>query len=104
MKLSARQQKVWNELVALSQEGYNKNREEIHIGGYCKNSWDKNGFWDINRKPLKDIKMLESWAKKGLIKLRTEFNRQTGVFNPKADSWGYSATREDYFVTIVGDK
>jgi hypothetical protein len=61
-----------------------------------KDSWVKN--W--TQEGL-NTRVLRALDKKGVIKLKVEFDRQTGVFNPRADSWGYSSMTESYSVELI---
>jgi hypothetical protein len=62
--------------------------------GWCKN-WGQSGL---------NTNVLKALDKKGLIKLHVTFDRQTGVHNKRADSWGYSSVSEEYFVELIGKK
>lgn len=61
-----------------------------------KDSWVKN--WSSEGL---NTRVLRALNKKGVIKLKVELDRQTGVFNPRADSWGYSSMTESYTVELV---
>jgi len=69
----------------------------LHVYSYWKDSWAKNGSHDGLRRA--DLEQLE---KKGYIVLHKRSGRNTGVFNPKADSWGYSTYWVDIAVTLTG--
>lgn len=81
-QLTERQQKVFDKILSdinVSSNG----RAHVHL--YYKDSWKTNGGHEGHR-----IDHLDAIEKKGWIVQLKESDRRTGVFNPVADSWGYS--------------
>lgn len=90
MKALTKKQQVL--LDRIKDEYYKTGRSLIHVHSYYKESWKKNGSHSGS-----DLAVLKALAKKGYIKLEHTFDKISGVFNPVADSWGYSATNEDWY-------
>ena len=74
--LTATQEKVLNQITTMTP-----------VGTRWKNGWCKTWQYDgLDRRALKALE------KKGYITINETHRRETGVYNPTADSWGYSKT------------
>ena len=93
MKLSKAQEKAMVELRNLRARSMCKS---FIAAERWKDSWVKNYTTEgVN------IATLKALDKKGVIKLNIQNSCKTGVFNPVADSWGYSTFSQTFIVTLL---
>lgn len=79
--LTKKQQAAYDYIVKL----YN-GKTPVFCHTYYKESWKQRGSVDGFPRDV-----LDALEKKGYVKLHKDAGRDVGIFNPKADSWGYSA-------------
>ena len=95
--LTANQQKTLDQIVErLETCKFAKRTGKVHLADKFKNSWNSTWYKDGKF----DLRAANALAKKGYITLEQESHRETGVFNPQADSWGYSSMTISYFAIL----
>lgn len=96
-KLTANQEKTLNKIKEnLETCSFAKRTGKIYLGMKFKNSWNLNWCKEGDF----DFRATKALEKKGYITLTKDYDRETGVFNPRADSWGYSSTTVSYYAIL----
>lgn len=97
--LTKTQQKAYDKILEKTKrypQYFKDNKEGMTFNHSVLNSWrDKPTAYGI---PMRDLESLE---KKGYIKLFKNKFTDNGVFNPVADSWGYSSYSVETTATLI---
>ena len=97
--LTQKQQKAYDKIVEKAKrypEKFKAGEEGCTFNHSVLNSWRKKPTaYGI---PMRTLVALE---KKGYVKLFKNESRDTGVFNPVADSWGYSSYSVETTATLI---
>ena len=67
------------------------------VHSWHHNSWESTTFHEGLHSAS-----LDALERRGLIKIDRNYHRRTGVYNPVADSWGYSIEFGERFATLTG--
>lgn len=95
MKLTNKQEKA----LQIIKKGLEKRcTDKLYIGMTYHDSWKKNKQHDFPKGI--SLSVLEQLNKKGVINLISDGRRKIGVFNPVADSWGYSTYFVEYYIEL----
>jgi hypothetical protein len=97
MNLTPNQEKTLNKIVkTLETCSFAKRTGKVFLGMKFKNSWNSTWYKESDF----DFRATNALEKKGLITLVQDYDRETGVFNPQAKSWGYSSMTISYYAIL----
>ena len=98
--LTARQQLAFDKILDEADKGFldrsftKANTFLVHQ--YYKLEWHRKGFIEGTQ-----LDMLKAIEKKGWIKLEYDVSRQGGLYNPRADSYGYGSYQRLVWAEIL---